>query len=203
MRAIALNGTLKPSPSASSTEALTRFVLGALAEHGVEGEHVRLVDHHVAPGVESEAQSPGDGWPEVREKVLAADILVLATPTWLGQISSVTKGALERMDALLSETDVDGVPVAYNKVCGFVVVGNEDGAHACIANMAQAVMDIGFTVPGQAWTYWNKGPGPGDEVYLTTEDREWTHETGRAAAHNLVHAARALAAHPIPKPPNA
>jgi hypothetical protein len=83
------------------------------------------------------------------------------------------------------------------------VTGNEDGAHACIANMAQAVIDIGFTVPGQAWTYWNKGPGPGEEVYLTTDERDWTRSTGDAMAHNLVAVTRALKAQPIPKPPNA
>jgi hypothetical protein len=64
------------------------------------------------------------------------------------------------MDALLSETDAEGVPVAYNKVAGFVVTGNEDGAHYVIAELAQAAIDCGYTVPGQAWTYWNKGPGP-------------------------------------------
>ena len=109
------------------------------------------------------------------------------------------------MDALLSETDGAGVPVAYNKVAGFVVTGNEDGAHHVIGQLAQMTIDIGFTVPGQAWTYWNKGPGPGEEEYLTTSDegRAWTHATGDAMAHNLVHAARALAAAPIPRPPNA
>ena len=161
MRAIVLNGTLKPSPAESSTEALAAVVLEALGEHGVEGRQIRLVDHHVAPGVETEAQSPDDGWPAIHEQLLAADIVILAAPTWLGQPSSVVKRALERMDAMLSETDDDGVPVAYNKVAGFVVVGNEDGAHHVIAELAQAVIDIGFTVPGQAWTYWNKGPGPG------------------------------------------
>lgn len=203
MRAIVLNGTLKPSPEDSNTEALSRFVLGVLAEHGVEGEHVRLVDHEIPPGVSSEAQSDGDQWPAIREKVLASDIVILATPTWLGQVSSVTKLAMERMDAFLSESDDDGVPVAFNKVAGFVVTGNEDGAHACIAAMAQGLIDLGFTVPGQAWTYWNKGPGPGGEQYLNSGEKEWTHETGKAMAHVLVHTARALSANPIPKPPNA
>jgi multimeric flavodoxin WrbA len=206
MRAIFLNGTLKASPAPSSAEALCGYVANVLErEHGVETELVRLVDEHVLPGVTTEAVAEGDGWPALHDKVLAADILVLATPTWLGQHSSVTQGALERMDAMLSETDDAGVPVAFNKVAGFIVVGNEDGAHHCIADMAQALIDIGFTVPGQAWTYWNKGPGPGEEVYLTTteEDREWTHSTGDAMAHVLVHTARALAASPIPKPPNA
>ncbi len=202
MRALALNGTLKPSPEESNTEALTRVVLGALEADGVECETVRLADHDIAPGVASEAVRDGDEWPRVHEQILAADILVLATPTWLGQPSSVIKRAVERMDALLSETDDDGVPVAYNKVAGFVVTGNEDGAHHVIAELAQAAIDLGFTVPGQAWTYWNKGPGPGEEEYLSSAETDWTDATGRAAAQNLLAVARALAARPIPAPPS-
>lgn len=201
MRALALNGTLKPSPDESSTEALTKVVLGALAAEGVEVEEIRLVDHPIAPGVVSEAVRPGDARPAIHEKLLAADILIMATPTWLGQPSSETKRALERMDAMLSETDDDGVPVAYNKVAGVVVVGNEDGAHHVIADVAQALFDIGYTVPGQAWTYWNKGPGPGEEVYLTAVDTEWTDRTGRTAARNILAVARALRVSPIPAPP--
>jgi multimeric flavodoxin WrbA len=205
MEAVILNGTLKPSPEESNTGALAQFVGEQLASHGVEVELIRLVDEHVAPGVTSEEVRPGDGWPRIRARVVAADIVVFATPTWLGQPGSVIKGALERLDALMSETQEDGTPMAYNKVAGFVVTGNEDGAHECIAAMAQPAIDIGFTVPGQAWTYWNKGPGPSDASYLTApeEEREWTHATGEAMAHVLVHAARALAATPIPKPPNA
>lgn len=89
--------------------------------------------------------------------MLAADILIIATPTWVGQPSSVAKRVLERMDALLSETDGQGRPVATNKVAGVVVSGNEDGAHH--NEISGALLDIGFTVPGQAWTYWNRGPG--------------------------------------------
>jgi len=204
MRAIFLNGTLKKSPAPSNAEGLARFVGDVLAkDFDVGVEHLRLADHTIDPGVETDAQSDADEWPAIHEKLLGAEILVMATPTWLGQISSLTKGALERMDAMLSETDGGGVPVAYNRVAGAVIVGNEDGAHACIANIAQALIDIGYTFPGQAWTYWNKGPGPGDEEYLNSDEKEWTHETGRAMAHVLVHTARALEAHPIPKPPNA
>ncbi len=203
MRALALNGTLKPSPAKSSTDALTRVVLDALGRQDVDCEMVRLVDYDIAPGVVSEAVREGDEWPQIHAKILAADILILATPTWAGQPSSVIKRAVERMDALLSETDAEGVPVAYNKVAGFVVTGNEDGAHHVIAELAQAAIDYGYTVPGQAWTYWNKGPGPGDEVYLNTSEKEWTDGQAAACAQNVHAVAVALAAHPIPKPPNA
>ncbi len=202
MQALFLNATLKRSPEPSSTGALSEYVGGRLAEHDVEVEHVRLADHVIEPGVVSEAVRAGDEWPALHERVLAADIVVFATPTWLGQPSSIVKRALERLDALLSETSDDGTPVAYNKVAGFIVVGNEDGAHHCIAEMAGAAIDLGFTVPGQAWTYWNKGPGPGEEEYINTSERDWTHSTGDAMAHVLAHTAKALAAQPIPKPPN-
>lgn len=199
LRALALNCTLKRAPEPSSTEALVRVVLEELAAHGVETEIVRVVDHDVHPGVSSD-EGGGDEWPTIREKLLAADILVLASPTWLGQPSSVAQRVLERMDAMLSEEDDEGRPVAYNRVAGVVVTGNEDGAHHVIANLAQALIDIGYTVPGQAWTYWNKGPGPGDEVYLTTSERGWSDSTGRTAAANLRTVALALRERPMPPP---
>jgi multimeric flavodoxin WrbA len=117
----------------------------------------------------------------------------------MGQPSSVSKRALERMDAFLSETREDGeTPIAYNRVAGVVVVGNEDGAHHCISEIAGALIDIGYTIPAQAWTYWNKGPGPGEETWLTTDEREWSTTTGQTAARNLLATARALSAHPLP-----
>jgi hypothetical protein len=106
------------------------------------------------------------------------------------------------MDAMLSETDEDERPVAYNRVAGFVVTGNEDGAHHVIAELAGALIDIGFSVPGQSWTYWNRGPGPGDEYLDSDEGKDWSHSTGRAAAANLAAVARALAERPIPAPPS-
>jgi hypothetical protein len=104
------------------------------------------------------------------------------------------------MDAMISETGDDGRPVAFDRVAGFVVTGNEDGAHHVIAELAQAVNDIGYTVPAQAWVYWNKGPGP-SETYLETDDgHDWAAKTARTAAANLVTVATALAQHPLPKP---
>jgi multimeric flavodoxin WrbA len=199
MRALILNCTLKPSPAASNTEALARVLSDALEERGATCEMIRAVDMALLPGVSSD-EGEGDEWPEVHEKLLASEILVLATPTWFGQPSSVVKRVVERMDAMLSETAGDGRPVAFDRVAGFVVTGNEDGAHHVIAELAQAVNDIGYTVPAQAWTYWNKGPGPGPTYLETDEGHEWSARTARTAAGNLVAAAEALAAHPLPKP---
>jgi multimeric flavodoxin WrbA len=200
MRALMLNCTLKPSPEASNTEALARVVLEGLEGEGVATETVRVVDHDVKPGVESD-MGDGDAWPALRSKLLSAEILVIATPTWLGRPSSVAQRVLERMDALLSETDAEGRPVAYNRVAGVVVTGNEDGAHHVISEIAGALVDIGYTIPGQAWTYWNRGPGPGDSYLDADEGKDWSSETGRAAASNLAAVARALADRPVPAPP--
>jgi multimeric flavodoxin WrbA len=199
MRALLLNCTLKPSPAESNTEALARVVMDALREKGIETESVRVVDHEVRPGVESD-MGDGDQWPAIRSKVLRAEILVFASPTWLGRPSSVAQRVLERMDAMLAEQDEDGRPVAYNRVAGVVVTGNEDGAHHVNSEIAGGLIDIGFTIPGQAWTYWNKGPGPGDSYLDSDEGKDWSHSTGRAAAANLAAAARALAERPLPAP---
>jgi multimeric flavodoxin WrbA len=173
----------------------------ALRDQGVEIDEIRLVDYQIDPGVVSEAVTDRDEWPAIRKRILAAEILVVATPTWLGQPSSVSKRALERMDAFLAETRADGkTPIAYNRVAGVVVVGNEDGADHCIAEISGALIDIGYTIPAQAWTYWNKGPGPGDEVWLSTDEREWSTTTAQTGAFNLLAAARALSAHPLPAP---
>ena len=201
MRALILNCTLKSSPEPSNTEALLNVVAAAIRHHEVEVDVLRIADYDVKPGV-TDDEGAGDEWPQILEFVRNAEILVVATPTWLGQPSSVAKRVLERMDALISETDDDGRPFAYNRVGGIVVTGNEDGAHHVIAEVAQAFVDIGYTVPGQAWTYWNMGPGPGPSYLETDHKHDWSEKTGRAAASNLVAVARALAEHPIPAPPD-
>ncbi len=201
MRATIINCTLKPSPETSNTDALANVVAEALGEHEVESEMVRAVDHEIKPGVESD-MGDGDEWPAIREKILGAEILIIATPTWLGRPASPAQRVLERMDAMLAETDDEERPVAYNRVAGVVVTGNEDGAHHVISEISGALGDIGFTIPGQAWTYWNRGPGPGDEYLDSDAGKDWSHSTGRAAAQNLVAVAKALEANPMGAPPS-
>ena len=202
MKAVVLNCTLKRSPETSNTEALARVVTNALEREGAATEWVRVVDHNVLPGVSSN-EGDGDDWPAIHAQIVSAQILLIASPTWLGKPSSVAQRVLERMDAMLSESDDDGRPIAYNRVAGIVVTGNEDGAHHVISEIAGALIDIGFTIPGQAWTYWNMGPGPGPSYLESDHKHDWSKSTGQAAAANLVAVARALAERPIPKPPNA
>ncbi len=199
LRAIALNCTLKPSPAASSSELLARQVLDALEAYEVEGEIVRVVDFDVKPGVEAD-MGDGDQWPGIRDKVLAADILVLATPTWMGHMSSVAQRVLERLDAHLSETDADGRPVLAGKVAVVAVVGNEDGAHAIIADAYQGLGDVGFSIPSQGGVYWN-GEAMGSTDYIELpETPEKVATTTATLARHATHLAKLLSEQPYPGP---
>ncbi len=197
MRAVVLNCTLKKSPEQSNTDLLAQVVIDELAKKDVEVTTFRLADHDIPPGVVTDL-GDGDEWPRIHDELLDAEILVFATPTWVGRPSSLAQRALERMDAMLSETDDDDRPVAYNRVAGVVVTGNEDGAHHVISEICGGLGDIGYTIPGQAWTYWNRGPGPGPSYSDTDEGHEWSESTGRTMAANLHSVATALAEHPIP-----
>lgn len=198
LRAVALVCTLTPSPGESSSHLLAEEVLQALAEHGVGGQLIRVVDHDVKPGVEAD-MGEGDAWPALREHILAADILVLSTPTWMGQHSSVAQRVLERLDAELSESDDDGRPLTYGKVAVAAIVGNEDGAHHISAVFFQGLNDVGFTVPAQAATYWNdEAMGEGRDYKDLAETPEKVAATTRALAANAAHLARLLKDAPYP-----
>lgn len=199
MRAVLLNCTLKPSPQDSNTADLASYVTNAMREQGVDVEEIRVVDHDVKPGVSTD-MGDGDAWPRIHDLLVGAEILVMASPTWVGRPSSVAQRVLERMDAMLSEKSDDGTYVAYNKVAGVVVTGNEDGAHHVISEISGGLIDIGYTVPGQSWTYWNKGPGPGPSWPDTDEGHEWSISTAKVMAANLVAVATALQKHPMPPP---
>src|ERR1700744_1913396 len=142
LTALALVCTLNPSPAESSSMLIAQQLLDELAQHDVTGQAVRVVDHDVKPGVELD-MGDGDAWPGIRAQLAAADILILATPTWMGQQSSVCQRVLERLDAELSETRDDGQPSVTGKVAVAAVVGNEDGAHHISAGLFQGLNDVG------------------------------------------------------------
>ncbi|MFI5925691.1 flavodoxin family protein [Micromonospora sp. NPDC051543] len=199
VRALVLNCTLKPSPAPSSSEQLGREVLAELARQGVDGEIVRVVDHEVRFGVSTD-EGNGDGWPAIRAKLLAAQILIIATPIWLGQPASVTKMVLERLDAELSETDDEGRLLTYGKVAGVAVVGNEDGAHHTIAEVQGALNEVGFTVAAAGATYW-VGEALHKVDYRDAGPKtDTTGRTTKALALNSAHLARLLAEQPYPPP---
>jgi multimeric flavodoxin WrbA len=199
IRALVLNCTLKPSPAPSSSEVLGQEVLDALAGQGVSGEMVRVVDQSVRFGVSTD-EGHGDGWPAIRAKLLAAQILVIATPIWLGQPSAVCKMVLERLDAELSETDAEGRLSTYGKVAGVAVVGNEDGAHHTIGQVQQALNEVGFTCPAAGATYW-VGEALHKTDYIDARPKpDTTGRTTAALALNSTHLARLLAEQPYPPP---
>ena len=203
MKALVLNCTLKASPEPSNTGALAQVLMDEFDGRGVSSEIIRAVDHTILPGVKSD-EGEGDEWPGIREKILASQIFVFASPTWVGLHSSLAQRVIERLDAMLSEKDEEGRPVAYNHVAGVVVTGNEDGAKHVISELEGALLEIGFTVPGQAWTYWNNGANLGDS-YLEQDDPEGKRRAKRnaaTAASNLVAVAHALAERPVPAPPD-
>jgi multimeric flavodoxin WrbA len=202
LTAVALVCSLKPSPAPSSSEKLAREVLAELSRHGVaESDVVRVVDHDVRPGVLTD-MGDGDAWPALRERVLAADVLVLATPTWVGHASSVAHRVLERLDAELSETDASGRPTMFGKVAVVAVVGNEDGAHAIFADLAQALNDVGFTIPAQGNTYWNGVAMETTDYIDLPSTPETTASATATAARNAAHLAALLKGEPYPVPPS-
>lgn len=192
MRALALVCTLNASPASSSSHHLARQVMTELESHGVRGEIVRVADHDVRPGIGVDL-GDGDAWPAIREKVLAADILLIATPIWLGHPSSVCQRVLERLNAESSETDDEGRPLVYGKVGAVAVVGNEDGAHKVSADVFQGLNDVGFSLAAQAVTYWVGEAMQGTDYQDLDETPEAVASTTRALAANAVHLARLLA----------
>lgn len=191
LKAIAISCTLKPSPSESSSDLLASQILDELAAHGVTGEVARAVDSVISPGVEAD-MGGDDEWPALRTRILDADILVLVTPTWMGQHSSVAQRVLERLDAELGETDARGRPHLFDKVAIAGIVGNEDGAHHIAAILFQSLNDVGYTIPAQASVYWN-----GEAMHTTDykdldEVPEKVQVALTTAASNAAHLARAL-----------
>ena len=193
LKALALNGTLKPSSTKdkSSTDKMLQLIADEFSAHDVQTEILRLADYDIKPGVTSD-EGDGDAWPEIRGKILAADILVVGTPIWLGQPSSVCKRALERMDAFLEETDDNGRMVSYGKVAAVAVVGNEDGAHHVSAELFQAMNDVGFTLAANAVSYW-VGEAMGNKNFVDFKKPPETVTTMVSMlARNTVHLATLL-----------
>jgi multimeric flavodoxin WrbA len=193
LKVFGFNCSLKDSKAdeSSSTDVLMRQMFDALAELGATGEFVRAADFNIKPGVTSD-EGAGDDWPKLLKRVLAADILVIGTPIWLGQPSSVSKRVLERMDAFIDEKDDKGRMPSYGKVAICCVVGNEDGAHHTAAEILSALLEVGFTVPSGGPTYW-VGEAMGSDEYKDQKPSpkkvtDWT----KMLASNTAHLARLL-----------
>lgn len=197
LRAVALVCTLSPSPKPSSSQLLAEQAMAALANHGVTGKTIRIADHHVKTGISTDL-GDGDAWPEIRDTILGADILILSTPIWLGHPSSIAQKVMERLNAEISETDDEGRMLTYGKVAGVCVVGNEDGAHKVSADLYQGLNDAGFSLAPNAVTYWVGEAMQHTDYQDLDKTPEKTASTTKTLAANTAHLARQLKASPYP-----
>ena len=157
LRALYVNCTLKPSPERSHTEGLMRVSMAIMELNGVQVDYVRALDHDLAPGVWPDMREHGaaaDDWPELYERVQAADILVLGSPIWLGEKSSVCTRVIERLYGYSSLLNEEGQYAYYGKVGGCLITGNEDGIKHCSMNILYSLQHLGYTIPPQADAGW-------------------------------------------------
>lgn len=199
LSAIAINCSLKKrQDEPSSTDKMIELIAGELAKHDVAcGETLRLAEYDILPGVTSD-EGEGDDWPDIRGRILAADILVFGTPIWLGQMSSIAKRVLERMDAFLGETDERGRMPSFGKLAVAAIVGNEDGAHSVTADLFQALNDEGWTIPAGGACYW-----VGEAMHKTDfkdldKVPDVVRQTAAMLASNAAHLARLIDERPYP-----
>jgi multimeric flavodoxin WrbA len=198
LKALFINGTLKRSPEPSNTGGLIEVSRRIMEKNGVQVELVRAIDHDIATGVWPDMTEHGwevDAWPAIQEKVMAADILVIAGPIWLGDNSSVTKRVIERLYGNSSILNEHGQYAYYGRVGGCLITGNEDGVKHCAMNVLYSLQHLGYTVPPQADSGWigEAGPGPSylDEGSGGPEN-DFTNRNTTFMTWNLLHLARML-----------
>lgn len=198
LRALFLSCTLKRSPATSHTEGLAAMAMEIMEANGVAVELVRVVDEDVPVGVYPDMTEHGaasDGWPAIQAKVMAADILVVCTPIWLGDKSSICTKVIERLYASSGETNPVGQYAYYGRVGGCLVTGNEDGVKHVAMNVLYSLQHIGYTIPPQADAGWIGAIGPGPS-YLDDgsggPESAFTNKNTTYMTWNLMHAAGML-----------
>ena len=198
LRAMFINCTLKPSPEPSNTDGLVEASAKLMTKHGVEVERIRAVDHDIAVGVYPDMTQHGaktDEWPELFQRVMAADILVIAGPIWLGDNSSVTKRVIERLYACSSLLNDKGQYAYYGRVGGCLITGNEDGVKHCAMNTLYSLQHLGYVIPPQADAGWIGEAGPGPS-YLDPgsggPENDFTNRNTAFMTWNLMHLAQLL-----------
>lgn len=200
LKALFINCTLKKSPDTSNTEGLVKISRTIMEKQGVKTELIRAIDHDIAPGVWPDMTEHGwktDEWPTLYKKVMAADILVLAGPIWLGDNSSEMKKVIERLYACSSILNKQGQYAYYGKVGGCLITGNEDGIKHCAMNILYSLQHLGYTIPPQSDAGWIGEAGPGPS-YLDEgsggPQNDFTNRNTTFMAWNLMHVAHILKA---------
>jgi multimeric flavodoxin WrbA len=202
LTALFINTSLKREPSESHTKLLMNASGDIMAQQGVSVEHLHMLSFQVPPGVYSDMTDHGwdkDDWPNIWKKVLAADILVIGTPLWLGEESSVCRVLIERLYGMSGELNEKGQSIYYGKAAGCVVTGNEDGIKHAAMTIGYAMSHLGYTIPPQADCGWigEAGPGPSygdknDDGSKVGFDNEFTQRNTTIMTWNLMHLARML-----------
>jgi multimeric flavodoxin WrbA len=198
LRAMFINCTLKRSPEPSHTQGLMDVSRAIMEKHGIATEVVRAADHDIAPGVYPDMTERGwdrDDWPELWPRILAADILVIGTPIWLGDKSSVCTRVIERLYSQSGQTNDDGQYVFYGRVGGCIITGNEDGSKHCAMNILYSLQHLGYVIPPQADAGWIGEAGPGPS-YLDPgsggPENDFTNRNVTFMTWNLMHMAQML-----------
>jgi len=199
LHAVFLLGTLKRSPEFSHTDALCTLLSEHMEQHNTTSEIIRLADYEIKPGVETDMG--GDDWPDILKKVLAADIIILATPIWWGIQSSLIQRIIERMDALNDELLETGKSELGSKVGGIVITGAEDGAEHIIGNLSNFMIWNGLTLPPACSLSWLGDASKDTKESLLAKFRKQKSTNGmaRTMARNLCFFAHLLKANPIPE----
>jgi multimeric flavodoxin WrbA len=204
LRALFLNCTLKPSPQESHTRDLIDVSASIMKKNGVDVEVLRPVDYDLPPGVYGDMTEHGfedDDWPALYEKVLAANILIVGSPIWLGERSSVASKVIERLYANSADLNDEGQYAYYGRAGGCLITGNEDGVKHCSMGILYALQHLGYTIPPQADAGWigEAGPGPsyGDEredgASRVGYDNEFTQRNTTFMTWNVMHLAHMIA----------
>ncbi len=198
LKAIFINSTLKKSPRQSHTRGLIDVSKNIMEKEGVAVEVIRAADYTLPNGIQPDMTKEGeekDDWPNLFEKIIAADILVLCTPIWLGEKSSICTKIIERLYAMSAKENEKGQYIFYGKVGGCLITGNEDGIKHCAMSMLYSLQHIGYSIPPQADAGWIGEVGPGPS-YLDEEsdaaDNDFTNRNTTFMTYNLMHLASML-----------
>ncbi len=198
LSALFLNCTLKRSPDLSHTSGLIGISVAIMEKNGVSTETLRPVDYDIAYGVYGDMREHGwssDDWPQIYEKVKAADILVITSPIWLGEKSSVCTKVIERLYGNSGDLSEQGQYAYYGRVGGCLITGNEDGAKHCAMNILYSLQHLGYVIPPQADSAWLGDVGPGPS-YLDPDsggpENDFTNRNTTFMTWNLLHLARML-----------
>jgi multimeric flavodoxin WrbA len=198
LRAVYINCTLKRSPETSNTQGLADLSVSIMERNGVSVEVIRAVDHAIATGVQPDMTQHGwgqDDWPAIFARVMAADILVLLSPIWLGEKSSVCTQVIERLYGNSHLLNEHGQYAYYGRTAGCIITGNEDGAKHCAMSILYSLQHLGFVIPPQADSAWLGEAGPGPS-YLDPgsggPENDFTNRNTTFLTWNLLHIARML-----------